>query len=71
MVFFLWVKILQNTGAFKFCLHLYIKQRILKIFNLKTFTASYHLKEDLRVYTDLYGKLHEQYVSDNDKDVQV
>ena len=25
----------------------------------------------MRVYTDLYGKLHEQHVSDNDKDVQV
>ena len=51
-------------------LNLYIKQRILKIFNLKTW-LSYHLKEYLGVHNDLYGKLHKQHVSDNDKDVQV
>ena len=39
LVFVLWVRILRNTGGFKFCLHLYIKHRILKIFNLKTFKA--------------------------------
>ena len=39
LIFVLWVKILQNTGGFKFGLHSYIKHKVLKIFNLKTFKA--------------------------------
>ena len=39
LVFVLWVKILGNKGGFRFCLHLYIKNRVFKIINLKTFKA--------------------------------
>ena len=59
LVFLLWVKILQNTGGFKFCLHLYIKRRISKIFNLKTFKAFKSFNRELTC------------VCDNDKYVQV
>ena len=37
LFFVLWVKILGNTGGFKFCLHLYVKHRTFKIINLKIF----------------------------------
>ena len=36
LVFVLWVKILRNAGGFNCCLYLYIKHRILKIFDWKT-----------------------------------
>ena len=39
MVFVMRVKILRNTGGFKFYLYLYMKYRILKTFNLKIFKA--------------------------------
>ena len=55
LVFALWVKILQNTGGFKFCLHLYIKHRILKVFNLKTFKAFISFNRGLAcVYQSLW-----------------
>ena len=70
LVFVLWEKLLQNIGWFKFSSNLFIKHRILKIFNLKT-RLSYHLTENLHGYTNLCDNLHQQNASDNNKDVQV
>ena len=40
-----------------------------KYLTWKHVELSYHLIEDLHVYTDVFDKLHEQNVSDNDKEV--
>ena len=67
LVFVMWVKTLKNTEGFKICLHCYIKHKLLKIFNWKTFLRlSYHLEENLRMHINLCDKLHKQHVSGND-----
>ena len=41
------------------------------MFNVKTLRLSYNLKEDLHVYNKLCDKLHEQHVSEHDKNVEI
>ena len=50
---------MQNTGRVQFCLHLYINTECWKYFTGKHLMLSYHLKEDLHVYTNICDKLHD------------
>ena len=54
---------LRNTGGFKQYLDVYAKQNVVKFFLCKHLTVAYDLEEELRVYTELYGKVYEHILA--------